>query len=112
MTELASQYYDRLPHDRPLAAAAQSGAAVAARARRRSRSSNAAHGEVGSLLHVDLANRSSCVAIHTEDLAVHHDDGFVLLGRGDQGAVPRGCSLDAEDLASRAQLHPTTRGDR
>ena len=58
-------------------------------------------GEVGSLLHVDLANRSSCIAIQTEDLAVMYDDGFVLLGRAGE-AEPRGCSLDAEDLALRS----------
>lgn len=58
-------------------------------------------GEVGSLLHVDLANRSSCVAIQTEDLGMQAPDGLVLLGR-DRAAALRGCSLDAETLAIRA----------
>lgn len=53
---------------------------------------------VGSLVHVDLANRSSCVAIATEDLGAAVDGGFVLLGR-EVGAELRGCSLDAESLA-------------
>jgi hypothetical protein len=58
-------------------------------------------GAVGSLLHVDLANRSSCVAVQTEDLGMRTSDGLVLLGRTRE-AAPRGCSLDAETLAIRA----------
>lgn len=55
-------------------------------------------GVVGALVHVDLANRSSCVAIQTEDLgAVLQDGGIILIGR-ERGAELRGCSLDAEAL--------------
>lgn len=55
-------------------------------------------GTVGALAHVDLANRSSCVAVLTEDLGVATDDGgIVLIGR-ERGAELRGCSLDAEQL--------------
>jgi Acyl-protein synthetase, LuxE len=54
-------------------------------------------GEVGSLLHVDLANRSSCIAVQTEDMGVMTRDGLLLLGR-DREASLRGCSLDAEAL--------------
>ncbi|MGZ3519791.1 MAG: LuxE/PaaK family acyltransferase [Vulcanimicrobiaceae bacterium] len=54
-------------------------------------------GTVGSLVHVDLANRSSCIAIATEDLGIEVDGGIVLIGR-EQGAALRGCSLDAEEL--------------
>lgn len=54
-------------------------------------------GAVGSLLHVDLANRASCIAIQTEDLGMMTGDGLTLIGR-DADAPPRGCSLDAEDL--------------
>lgn len=62
-------------------------------------------GETGSLLHVDLANRSSCIAIQTEDLGLMDEDGLALLGR-DRKAEPRGCSLDAEDLRVRErQFH-------
>jgi hypothetical protein len=56
-----------------------------------------AKGETGALVHIDLANRSSCVAIQTEDLGVETARGLVLLGR-ELDAPPRGCSLDAEDL--------------
>jgi len=58
-------------------------------------------GEVGFLRHVDLGNRSSVVAIDTEDrgyrVTTGAGEGFVLLGR-DLDAPARGCSLDAEDL--------------
>ena len=56
-------------------------------------------GETGLLRHVDLANRSSVIAVATEDRGYAASDGFVLLGRS-AGAPPRGCSLDAEDLAA------------
>lgn len=55
------------------------------------------HASTGALLHVDLANRSSCMAVQTEDLGVQNARGLVLLGR-DRDAPPRGCSLEAEDL--------------
>ena len=54
-------------------------------------------GTVGFLRHVDLANRSSVVAIQTEDRGYAMEAGFVLLGR-DADAPARGCSLDAEEL--------------
>ncbi len=52
---------------------------------------------VGALVHVDLANRSSCVAIQTEDLGAVVEGGIVLIGR-EHAAELRGCSLDAESL--------------
>jgi hypothetical protein len=58
------------------------------------------NGTVGALVHVDLANRSSCLAIQTDDLGVQLDEGLVLIGR-EQGAALRGCSLSAEDLVVR-----------
>lgn len=57
-------------------------------------------GVVGALVHVDLANRSSCIAIQTEDLGAMTADGLVLIGR-ERGAALRGCSLDAEALRAR-----------
>ncbi len=61
------------------------------------------HGTAGALVHVDLANRSSCIAIQTEDVGVEfapsiYGQRIVLMGR-DAGASLRGCSLTAEDLA-------------
>jgi hypothetical protein len=57
-------------------------------------------GVVGAIRHIDCANRSSVVAIDTEDLGAIVDGGLVLLGR-EEGASLRGCSLDAEDLIRR-----------
>jgi hypothetical protein len=57
-------------------------------------------GIVGAIRHIDCANRSSVVAIDTEDLGVITPDGLLLLGR-EEGAALRGCSLDAEDLLRR-----------
>lgn len=100
MTELSSQYYDSPesrqssqrykqwpPWLRPLVVDPD-GVPVAP-------------GIVGAIRHIDCANRSSVVAIETEDLGALTPAGLVLLGR-ERGAELRGCSLDAEDLAARA----------
>jgi hypothetical protein len=100
MTELSSQYYDSAhsrssmqrvkiapPWLRPLVVDI-SGRPVAP-------------GIVGAIRHIDCANRSSVVAIDTEDLGALTAGGLVLIGR-ERGAELRGCSLDAEDLATRS----------
>lgn len=99
MTELTSQYYDAVivegaprikrspPWLRPRVVGADNATLPA--------------GVVGALVHVDLANRSSCVAIQTEDLGVATPDGIILIGR-ERGAELRGCSLDAETLRTLA----------
>jgi hypothetical protein len=100
MTELSSQYYDSAasrfgpqrykvwpPWLRPIVVDPR-GVPVAA-------------GVVGAIRHVDCANRSSAVAVETEDLGALTPDGLVLLGR-ERGTELRGCSLDAEDFAARA----------
>jgi len=102
MTELASQYYD--------APAARGNASEEPRIKvappwLRTRVVDAggrdvAPGETGDLVHVDLGNRSSVVAIRTEDRGYAAGAGIVLLGR-ETDAAPRGCSLDAEDLRAR-----------
>jgi hypothetical protein len=59
-------------------------------------------GASGFLRHVDLANRSSVVAIDTEDRGyAARGGGIVLLGR-ELDAPARGCSLDAEELRAGA----------
>ncbi len=93
MTELTSQYYDDAVTGDKVGPPWLRARVVGPDRR------TVAPGEVGSLLHLDLANRSSCVALQTEDLAVRRDRGFVLLGRA-RDAEPRGCSLDAERLQS------------
>jgi hypothetical protein len=90
MTELTSQYYDSPSHSHrgpPWLRARVVGAD------RRT----LPEGIIGALLHVDLANRSSCIAVVTEDLGAATDGGLVLLGRDRESSL-RGCSLDAEGL--------------
>ena len=100
MTELSSQYYDRVPAGAVLAQRRKIGPPwLRARVVGPDRAT-LPYGEIGSILHVDLASRSSCIAIQTEDLGVQHDDGLVLLGRA-VDAESRGCSLDSEDLRER-----------
>ncbi len=102
MTELTSQYYDDV-------LAAPPGDPSAPRLKRsppwlRARvvgpdGATLPDATVGTLVHVDLANRSSCVAVATEDLGARFGDAIVLIGR-ERGAALRGCSLDAETLRS------------
>jgi hypothetical protein len=94
MTELTSQYYDVAPP----AGYKSSPPWLRARVVTPDRTT-LPNGNVGALLHVDLANRSSCIAIQTEDLGLQAAEGLVLLGR-EVDAPPRGCSLDAETLSA------------
>jgi hypothetical protein len=54
-------------------------------------------GESGLLLHLDLANLDSVVAVQTDDLGRVTADGIQLFGRA-AGAEARGCSLVAEEI--------------
>jgi hypothetical protein len=54
-------------------------------------------GERGLLLHVDLINRASVLAVLSEDVGQTVGDGFELLGRA-QGAEARGCSIALDEL--------------
>jgi hypothetical protein len=99
MTELVSQYYDE-PASRDglqrvkVAPPWLRSLVVDAEGR------ELAPGETGFLRHVDLGNRSSVVALATEDRGYRSGPGIVLLGR-ESDAAPRGCSLDAEELLAR-----------
>ncbi len=101
MTELASQYYDapdsRGPGPRVKIAPPWLRTLVVDHEGR-----EVARGTAGFLRHVDLANRSSVLAIDTEDRGYALGQGIVLLGR-DSDAPSRGCSLDAEDLLGRTR---------
>ena len=55
------------------------------------------HGQRGLLLHYDLANRNSVVAILTEDVGLEGQEGFTLLGRA-QGSEVRGCSVAIDEM--------------
>ena len=60
------------------------------------------HGQRGLLLHYDLANRNSVVAILTEDVGLEGKDGFTLLGRA-QGSEVRGCSVAIDEMLLATQ---------
>ena len=58
---------------------------------------DAPEGEVGVLVHYDLANTGSVLAVETADAGRRIGDGFEVLGRW-TGAEPRGCSIAADAL--------------
>ena len=62
-------------------------------------------GVPGVLAVWDPTNRSSCLALRTEDLAVARDGRFELLGRV-TGSEPKGCSLEAEAGGSVPERAP------
>ena len=104
MTELTSQYYDDVQlrgHDHSVALVRYKLSPPWLRPRIVGPDgATLPNGVVGALVHVDLANRSSCIAIQTEDLGVQFEEGLVLIGR-ETGATLRGCSLSAEELIVR-----------
>lgn len=53
-------------------------------------------GEVGALVHVDLANRGSAVVVQTSDLGRIEEDGSLSLVGRSPDAEARGCSLAAD----------------
>ena len=53
------------------------------------------NGQVGVVIHYDLTNVNSVLAIQTQDLGVCNSDGFTLCGRTSDAPL-RGCSLMAE----------------
>jgi hypothetical protein len=95
MTELSSQFYARglgTPHEAPpwlraLVIDPETGAEVA-------------DDGVGVLRLFDLANLGSVLALETQDLAIRRGDRFELIGR-DPGALPRGCSRQADEAMQR-----------
>ncbi len=101
MTELSSQYYDaRLRAALGLGADAGGGLVVPPWARVRivdpAGGSEVEEGEVGAIVHYDLANRGSALALQTSDLGAWVGPGaFELRGR-EPGAEARGCSLAAD----------------
>ncbi|MGP6158496.1 MAG: AMP-binding protein [Vulcanimicrobiaceae bacterium] len=98
MTELASQYYDS-PESRGAAVRVKVAPPWLRTLVVDGEGRELPEGETGWLRHVDLGNRSSAVAIETEDRGYCSGVGIVLLGRA-LDAPPRGCSLDAEDLTA------------
>lgn len=56
-------------------------------------------GEVGLLRHWNLANRSTVLAVQTDDLGREIANGFQFLGRA-AGTEARGCSIAMDELLS------------
>jgi hypothetical protein len=100
MTELSTQYYDaKLRRALGFDDSAR-GLVIPPWARVRIVEPGEAHesppGETGAILHYDLANRGSALAIQTSDLGARtRADAFELRGR-EPGAEARGCSLAAD----------------
>lgn len=61
----------------------------------------APEGQTGLLVHVDLANVGSVLAVQSEDLGTLVSGGFVLEGRP-RAAEARGCGLTFEELSRAA----------
>ena len=70
-------------------------------------------GETGLLLHYDLGNRNSVLAVLSEDIGYALGDGFELLGRA-KGAEARGCSVAVDELLGALSKQPDDQpfGDR
>ena len=99
MTELSTQFYDRTLRedcqtDRKLAPPWSRMLIIDPRT-----GQEAAKGKHGLIRVFDLANLWSAMCVQTEDLGLAHDDSFEILGRA-VGAEVRGCSLNAESLAT------------
>ena len=60
----------------------------------------AATGQVGSIVVVDLANTGSVLSLQTGDLGRAVLDGFEVIGR-EPGADIRGCSIGADEILGR-----------
>ena len=100
MTELSTQFYDD-GNDR--ADAPKSGPHwIRTRIVNPLSGADVPPGEQGILVHCDLANYNSAVAIMTEDVGIACGGGFVLLGRaGDEEA--QGCSVAVAEFLEAAR---------
>ncbi len=59
-------------------------------------------GEMGVLVHCDLAHFNCVSSILTEDAGIEVDNGFLLLGRA-EGAEAKGCSMAVDEFLKAAQ---------
>lgn len=98
MSEMGSQFYDVIHRD-PSVQEIQPYKRIPPWVRTRivnpAHMTECAPKEVGILQHYDLANRSSVMALLTEDIGIKIKDGFEILGRAPL-AEPRGCSIGIE----------------
>ena len=118
MTEISTQYYDTTLRDAwqgtpnlPRHKAAPAWTRI--RVLNPESGAPAEPGQKGLIIHYDLANRGSCMAVLAEDIgyltprADQHDggQGFVLLGRA-EGAEARGCSIALDEILAANRNQP------
>lgn len=95
MTELSTQFYDR---GNSIVPSVKSGPHwIRTRVINPLTGEDVVKGEIGVLVHCDLANFNSVTTILTEDLGVEKEGGFLLLGRV-QGAEAKGCSIAVDEF--------------
>ena len=95
MTELSTQFYDR---GNAVIPSVKSGPHwVRTRVVDPLTGNDVPAGEVGVLVHCDLAHFNIVSTVLTEDVGFQKENGFVLLGRVD-GAEAKGCSMAVEEF--------------
>jgi len=113
MTEHSTQFIDSTIHDRTRGIAGPRHKIVPPWARTRVVDSETLEplpdGEAGLLLHYDLGNRNSVLAVLSEDMGYALGGGFELLGRA-KGAEARGCSIAVDELLEAMKPRPDRPG--
>lgn len=99
MTEMTSQFYDRVVGEKA-PRFFHSPPQVRTRLLSPESLKPLPKGEVGLLSHIDLANLDSVAALLTEDLGREIEGGFVLLGRAG-GSGDKGCSITIDELLQK-----------
>ncbi|WP_247747419.1 long-chain fatty acid--CoA ligase [Alkalihalobacillus sp. BA299] len=106
MTELSSQFYDRNLYDyfeqQQISTLKKAPHWVRTLVLDIERMEEKTKGEKGIIVHYDLANINSVMSILTEDVGIHEEGGFQLLGRA-KGAEAKGCSLAVEQFLASSQ---------
>jgi hypothetical protein len=97
MCELGSQFYEPTLRVGRVTQAKQIPPWVRTRIVDPARLEEVPDGEVGILVHYDLANTGSVLAVQTSDLGRRVEGGFEVLGRAPDAEV-RGCSVAADLL--------------
>ncbi len=97
MCELASQFYEATLRTGEPTHAKSVPPWVRTRVLDPATFADVAPGEMGVLVHYDLANTGSVLAVQTSDVGRRLDSGFEMLGRL-AGAEERGCSIAADAL--------------
>ena len=95
MTELSTQFYDYGNENCPSIKTGPHW--IRTRAVNPLTKNDVAPGEVGILVHCDLAHFNVASTILTEDAGIMMDDGFILLGRAD-GENAKGCSMAVDEF--------------